>query len=101
MNKEINEKDNTLIEEGDEIVTLTYDDGSQEDFYNLAELDYEGKWYAYLAPVEPTDEIAEDEVLIYEIAEGGEGEEVFLPVEDDDLLDILVNMLNEELENEE
>ncbi|HOO22314.1 MAG TPA: DUF1292 domain-containing protein [Clostridia bacterium] len=97
MKNDINEKD-TLIQEEDEIVTLTYDDGSQEDFYDIAELDYEGKWYIYLQPVEPSDEFAEDEVIVYEIAEDDSGEEIFLPVEDDALMQKLVDMLNEELE---
>ena len=97
----MSDNDKTMIDENDELVTLTYDDGSQEDFFNLAELDYEGKWYAYLVPVEPDEDFNEDEVLVYEIAEGENGEEIFLPVEDDDLLDKLVEMLNNEIENSE
>lgn len=91
----------TIIDENEEVVTLTYDDGTQEDFYTIAELDYEGKWYAYLVPVEPDEDFDEDEVLIYEIAEGEEGEEVFLPIEDDALLDKLAEMLNEEIAESE
>ena len=88
----------TMIDENDEIVTLTFDDGSQEEFYVMAELDYEGKWYSYLVPVDPDDDFDDDEVLVYEIAEGEDGEEIFLPIEDDALLDKLVDMLNKELE---
>lgn len=91
------DNDKTLIDENDEIVTLTYEDGSQEDFYTMAELDYNGKWYAYLVPVDPAGDFADDEVLVYEIAAGEEGEEVFLPVEDEELLNDLVNMLNAEI----
>ena len=88
----------TMIDENDEIVTLTFDDGSQEEFYVMAELDYEGKWYSYLVPVDPDDDFDDDEVLVYEIAEGEDGEEIFLPIEDDAPLDKLVDMLNKELE---
>ena len=91
----------TIMDENDEIVTLTFDDGSQEEFYVMAELDYEGKWYSYLVPVDPDDDFDDDEVLVYEIAEGENGEEIFLPIEDDDLLDKLVDMLNSELESDE
>ncbi len=92
----MNEKEKTYIEEDDEIVTLTYDDGDTEDFYNLAELDYEGKWYIYLTPVNPTEDFADDEVIIYEMATDEEGNEEFLPIEDDDLLDKLIDLLNAE-----
>lgn len=88
--------ENTFVEENDEIVTLSFDDGVTEDFYNLAELDFEGKWYIFLAPVEPDEQFAEDEVLIYEMVGTGDDEE-FLPIEDEELLDKLINLLNEEV----
>lgn len=91
----------TNIDENDEIVTLTYDDGSQEDFYSLAELDYQGKWYIYLQPVEPEEDFDEDEVLIYELAQDEKGEEIFLPVEDEELLNALIEELNDAIEEDE
>ena len=98
----LNEKERrTEIEEDDEVVTMTYEDGTTEDFFCIAELDYEGKWYAYLQPVEETEDFAEDEVLIYEIGEDEDGVEVFLPVEDDDLLNKLIDELNNSLSDDE
>ncbi|MBO4539860.1 MAG: DUF1292 domain-containing protein [Clostridia bacterium] len=99
MNNEKERK--TVVDEDDEIVTMTYEDGTTEDFFCIAELDYEGKWYAYLQPVEETDDFAEDEVLIYEIGEDENGDEIFLPVEDDDLLDKLVEELNNSVDEDE
>lgn len=96
MKEEINLQD-TEIQEEDEIVTLTYDDGTTEDFYNIAELDYQDKWYIYLQPTKVTEEFGEDEVLIYEMAFNDDEQEVFLPVEDEKLMEKLVQMLNEEL----
>ncbi|NLL56128.1 MAG: DUF1292 domain-containing protein [Clostridiales bacterium] len=96
--KDENNLQQTTIQEEDEIITLTFDDGSQEEFYNIAELDYKDKWYIYLQPVRATDDIEEDEVLIYEMAFDEDGQEVFLPVTDDDLLNDLVEMLNEEIQ---
>lgn len=93
-------KRKTEIDEDDEIVTMTYEDGTSEDFFCIAELDFEGKLYAYLQPVEETEDFGDDEVLIYEIGEDEEGEEVFLPIEDDDLLEKLVEELNNSLEND-
>lgn len=94
------ENEKTFIEENDEIVTLNYDDGGTEDFYNLAELDFEGKWYIYLTPVTPDEDFAEDEVIVYEMAENDDGEEVFLPVEDEDMLNKLIDLLNVEASKE-
>ncbi|HKL74110.1 MAG TPA: DUF1292 domain-containing protein [Clostridia bacterium] len=94
MNKELKD---TQIQEDDEIVTLTYDDGTKEDFYDIAELDYEDKWYIYLQPVNPSVEFDEDEVLIYQMAEDEDGQEVFLPVEDEKLIEKLIGMLNDEI----
>lgn len=94
-------KRKTEVEEDDEIVTMTYEDGTSEDFFCIAELDFEGKWYAYLQPVEETEDFGDDEVLIYEIGEDENGEEIFLPIEDDALLEKLVDELNNSIENGE
>ncbi len=94
------QKDKTFIDENDELITMTYEDGTSENFYNLAELDYEGKWYIYLEPVDPPDDYEEGEVLVYEEAEDENGEEVLLPVEDEELLNKLVDLLNSEIEKE-
>lgn len=93
---------NNLIDENDEIITMTYDDGTTEDFYNLAELPYQGKWYMYLEPVNPTEDFEDGEVMICEIAEDADtGEEIVLPIDDDKLLEKLIEVLNEELAKEE
>lgn len=91
-------KDDVTIDENDELITMTFDDGTSENFYNLAELDYEGKWYMYLEPVDPPEDYEEGDVYIYEEAEDDNGEEILLPVEDKDLLEVLIKLLNEELD---
>ena len=55
-----NEK-NDLINDNEEdvIVPMVFDDGTSEDFYLLAELDYEGKWYEYFEPVNPSENLQE------------------------------------------
>lgn len=91
-------KDDVTIDENDELITMTFDDGTSENFYNLAELDYEGKWYMYLEPVDPPEHYEEGDVYIYEEAEDDNGEEILLPVEDEDLLEVLIKLLNDELD---
>lgn len=91
-------EEKTTIEENDEIVTMTYDDGTSENFFSLAELEYKGKWYNYLEPVDPPEEYEEGEVIVYEEATDENGEEIFLPIDDDALLQELVDFLNEEIQ---
>lgn len=89
------------IDENDEIVELTYDDGETEEFFCMAELDYKGKWYIYLQPVQPDEDFEEDEVMVCELAEDENGAELILPVEDEALLEELIDELNDAIEEEE
>lgn len=76
-----------MLEEEDDIITLMGEDGAEEEFYHIATIDYEDKWYIFLHPVEEQEGIAEDEALIFEIGTDAEGNDVFDLVEDDELID--------------
>lgn len=73
--------------EDDDIITLMGEDGAEEEFYHIATIDYDDKWYIFLHPVEEQEGIAEDEALIFEIGEDEEGNDLFNLVEDDELID--------------
>ena len=77
----------TIIDEEDDIITLTAEDGVEEDFYHIATIDYDGKWYIFLHPVEEQEDIAEDEALIFEISEDADGNDLFNLLDDDELID--------------
>ena len=81
------EEKDYVIDEDEDIITLTGEDGVEEDFFHIATIDYEDKWYIFLHPVEERDDIAEDEALIFEIKEDEEGNDLFDLVLDDDLID--------------
>jgi uncharacterized protein YrzB (UPF0473 family) len=97
--KDVNNQENDveMIEE-DEVVTLTDDDGNDVDFYVLAELDYKDKWYIYLEPVELNEEYQEGEIIIFELGENEEGEEVFIPINDEKLLQEVFELFIKEIE---
>ena len=99
MTKENDKNKDLILDENDEIITMTYDDGTSENFYTVAELDYNGKWYIYLEPVDPDDDFEDGEVLVYEEAEDEDGQEILLPIEDEDLLNKLVDYLNSEIDD--
>ena len=55
------------------------------------------KWFVVLKPVEELPDIAEDEVLIYEVRDGEDGD-VFVAIEDEDLLQKVFDEFMKEME---
>lgn len=92
-------EDQNNMEEDDDIITL-YNEATDkdEDFYHLATLDVDDKWFIVMKPVEKLPDIEDDEVLIYEIQEDAEGNDVFAPIEDEDLLQKVFDEFQRELE---
>ena len=80
-------EDQNNMNEDDDIITL-YNEvtDKHENFYHLATLDVDGRWFIVMKPVEKLEDIADDEVLIYEIVENEDGNDVFQPIEDEELL---------------
>ena len=80
------EKENIVDEEQDEIIVLQDEDGKEIEFNHIATLDYNDEWYIYLQPVELEDGMEDDEMFIFKIEEDKDGNDLFNPVEDEDLL---------------
>ena len=70
---------------------------TDEEFYHLATLDVDKRWFIIMKPVEKLEDIADDEVLIYEIVEK-DGEDRFEPIEDEALLNKVFKEFEKELE---
>ena len=81
-----NENENVEIIEDDAIVTLYDDKNNPVDFYEVACVEYENDFYALLEPVEEMEGIEEGEVLIFKLEEQEDGEDLFVPVESEELL---------------
>ena len=78
--------DQNNMEEDDDIITLYNEERDcDEDFYHLATLDVDDKWFVVMKPVEKLPDIEDDEVLIYEVRDGDDGD-VFVAIEDEALL---------------
>ena len=85
-------KDQMGTTEDDDIIVLYNEETDKdEEFYELATLDVDGKWYIVMKPVEQLPDIADDEVLIYEIIEDKDGNSNFAPIEDDAVLEKVFN----------
>lgn len=91
-------EDQNNMDEDDDIITLYNEERDvDEDFYHLATLDVDDKWFVVLKPVEKLPDIEEDEVLIYEAQEGDDGD-IFVAIEDEDLLQKVFDEFMKEME---
>lgn len=72
--------------ENGEVVTLLDEAGKEIRFDLLMTFDYEGKRYAALLPIDPVENVGEDEVILLEIRENN-GEQVYETIENPVLLD--------------
>ena len=73
--------------EQDDVVELVDEDGNAVRFEHLMTLEHEGKPYICLVPVDPMEDVGEDELVILRIETDGEGNDVYATVEDEDELD--------------
>ena len=78
-------KNQEELTEDEELMVLVDDNGEEVEFHHIATLDYKDDWYIYLQPVE-LGEMEDDEMLIFKIESDEEGNDVFMPVEDEELL---------------
>ena len=73
--------------EREDIVELVDEDGQAVRFEHLMTLEHEGKPYICLVPVDPMEDVGEDELVILRIETDDEGNDVYATVEDDAELD--------------
>lgn len=92
-------KDNENLEEEDNDIIILHNEvnDTDEELYHLATLDVDKRWFIIMKPVEKLEDIADDEVLIYEIVEK-DGEDRFEPIEDEALLNKVFKEFEKELE---
>lgn len=87
-----------LNEEESEIIELIDDSGKVIKFRLLDVTEYKGEKYTLLLAAEPSDEIADDEVVIFRL---NEKEETLEPIEDEQLLEEVFEFYQSEEEAEE
>lgn len=85
------DNENLLAEEESAILTLTDENGQDVDFDYLDCLEYQGKEYLVLAPLE--DE--EGQIVILEIEPIDQENENYLTVEDEETLDAVYGLFKE------
>ena len=85
----IAEEETNAAEE--EIVELTDDTGRVFKFYHLGTMDYKEEVFAFFQPAEQIEGAEEDEIVIFQVKDNGEGDETLLPVTDQEKLDAVFN----------
>ncbi len=89
MNEEYDEEEDSVIE-------LVDEDGKYTKFEHIATLDYKDEWYILLQPVVLEDDMDEDEMFIFKIGTDMDGNDLFVPVEDEETLQGVYNVYLEE-----
>lgn len=83
MSEELNKEEYSELD--DSVLVLQDENGEDVEFYLIAEIDYKDEWYAFLQPVELGD-MTEDEILIFKIVADENGDDMYEPVEDEEVL---------------
>jgi len=71
----------------EDIIELIDEDGNEVSFEHLMTLEHEGKAYICLAPIEPMEDVAEDELVIMRIETDEEGNDYYATVDNEEELD--------------
>ncbi len=77
---------NENMMEMDNIIELFDENDNPVRFEHIMTLQYKADDYVLLAPVDPTDDMEEDEVLVLMIDNDENGEEIYVSVDDDDVV---------------
>ncbi len=69
------------------VVILTDEDGKDVRFLHIMTFDFEDSFYIALTPEEDQEDIENGEVLLMEILEDEDGNDCYVPIEDEERLD--------------
>ncbi len=75
------------MESGNEIIELIDENGKPVRFEHLMTVEYEGDPYVLLVPIDDVEDVDEDEVIILRIEKGDDGEDAYVGIEDEELLE--------------
>lgn len=75
------------MSEDEDIVVLKDEEGNDSRFYHIMTFDYEESFYVALTPETEVDGIENGEVILLEIMEDEDGDDCYVPIEDEKKLD--------------
>ena len=83
----MSENNHELDMEREDIVQLVDDEGNEVDFEHLMTLEHNGKAYICLVPVEPMEDVGEDELVILRLETDEDGNDIYTTIDDEAELD--------------
>ncbi len=91
------------FEELEDDMIVLYNEATDKDekYYVLEVMDYKNKQFVILQPAEKLDDIADNELLIYELGDEDDEENFFIPIEDENLLQEVFDKFMKEAEEYE
>ena len=96
----VNENNPEIYTEDEDLIDLVDDKGRHLKFFHVGSTEYLNKWYAFFMPAEDIEGLADEEVVIFEVAQDENGDEILLPVEDHALLENVYEQFCKEMEEE-
>ena len=87
--------------EKDNVVELVDDEGNAVEFEHLMTIEHDKRSFALLVPITEMEDVEEDELIILEISTDAEGNDVYVGIEDEALMETVFNKYLEIVENEE
>lgn len=102
INKEFDTFNEDEVEELDNCIILTDDDGNEVSFEFIDSIDYDGHDYAVLLPFESENNEDDGELVILEVVEDENDAEMvsFISVEDENVLDEVFKIFKERYADE-
>lgn len=83
----MSENNHELDMEREDIVQLVDEDGNEVDFEHIMTLEHNGNAYICLVPVEPMEDVGEDELVILRLETDEEGNDMYTTIDDEAELD--------------
>ena len=85
---------------GDDIITLTSQNGEKIDFLEIAGIAYRGSFYAILQPCKLLEGMSDDEALVFKVTRNARGEDSFNIELDDNIIDAVFKEYNRLLDQQ-
>lgn len=97
----MSEKYHEKVNDGElsDTIELVGDNGEVFKFYHIGTIEYKDEWFVFFQPAEVLDGVDPDEIVIFKIG-GDEGDEVLLPINDEELLNEVYEEFMRELEDD-
>lgn len=83
------------------IVTLIDEDNNEVQFEHILTLEIDDKEYVLLSPLEPMEELDQDEAIVLKIEQDDNGEDIYVSIDDEDEMQAVYDAYMEIISDEE